>query len=67
MERLAALMHELALTKADLLPCHILGTSKYRQLGRPYPFEIVKAMRTEQLLPLASCLQEQGIQVRIGG
>ena len=67
MERLAALMHELALTKADLLPYHTLGMSKYRQLGRPYPFEIVKAMRTEQLLPLASCLHEQGIQVRIGG
>lgn len=67
MERLAELMHDLALTKADLLPYHTLGMSKYRQLGMPYPFSITKAMRREEVLPLARCLQEHGIQVRIGG
>jgi len=67
MEKLAELMHDLALTKADLLPYHTLGMSKYRQLGMPYPFSITKAMRREEVLPLARCLQEHGIQVRIGG
>ena len=67
MERLAELMHDLALTKADLLPYQTLGMSKYRQLGMPYPFSITKAMRREEVLPLARCLQEHGIQVRIGG
>ena len=67
LEKLAELMHDLALTKADLLPYHTLGMSKYRQLGMPYPFSITKAMRREEVLPLARCLQEHGIQVRIGG
>ena len=50
-----------------LLPYHTLGISKYKQLGRDYPYHIKESLSPDVLLPYVEIGKERGITVKIGG
>ncbi len=52
--------------EADLLPYHILGKSKYAQLGCRYPYEEETPLSKEALLPAAELGTAMGLSVTIG-
>jgi len=53
--------------KADLLAYHLLGKSKYTQLGREYPCKEIEALSKEQLEPFKNLGINMGLSVSIGG
>lgn len=55
-------------SQVDLLPYHLLGKSKYTQLGRAYPYEDkYPALEKESLIPCQTWGDELHLQVTIGG
>lgn len=61
------LMQDCGADQADLLAYHLLGKSKYTQLGRPYPCTETEALPKEQLEPYRDLGKSYGITVTIGG
>ncbi len=61
------LAKECGVDRADLLPYHNLGRSKYAQLGRPYGWRETEALTKEELEPYRGLGKEMGIEVAIGG
>ena len=53
--------------QVDLLPYHTLGVVKYRQLGIPYPFDHLTAMRKEVIEPVCEIGRAYGLSVTVGG
>lgn len=53
--------------EADLLPYHVLGRSKYAQLGLPYTVETDRALDKKDLLPYVELGERQGLHVTISG
>ncbi|MBQ9329038.1 MAG: glycyl-radical enzyme activating protein [Solobacterium sp.] len=53
--------------RADLLPYHTLGMTKYRQLGIPYPYPVETGLKEDDLLPYLKIGEELGMTLRIGG
>jgi pyruvate formate lyase activating enzyme len=51
----------------ELLPYHTLGTDKYRQLGRPYPWPADRMLSRRDLLPFAELGENMGLTVILGG
>ena len=63
--RLAA---QTGVSQVDLLPYHLLGKSKYTQLGRAYPYEDkYPALEKESLIPCQTWGDELHLQMTIGG
>jgi pyruvate formate lyase activating enzyme len=50
-----------------LLPYHRFGISKYRFLGRPYPFLGRKELTDEQIAELKETAAAKGLWVKVGG
>jgi len=61
------LMKECGADRADLLAYHLLGKSKYAQLGRPYPCTETEALPKKRLEPYRKLGEGFGITVTIGG
>lgn len=61
------LMKDCGADEADLLAYHLLGKSKYTQLGRRYPCTETEALPKEQLEPYRGLGESYGITVTIGG
>lgn len=53
--------------KVHLLPYHVLGLSKYEQLGKPYEFKCKKSLYKEDLLIFKKLDEGKGLSVQIGG
>ena len=53
--------------KVDLLPYHVLGRSKYAQLGREYAQEGEKGLDKRELIPFAAIGQRMGLNITISG
>ena len=53
--------------KADLLPYHTLGITKYKQLGKEYPFDCRESLRPDELIRYRSIGEEMGLCITIGG
>jgi len=62
----AKFVKDAGLEVINLLPFHRLGESKYRQLGRIYPFVDMKPPEREQMEHLQSIVQSQGLYAFIG-
>lgn len=60
-------MKECGAEQADLLAYHLLGKSKYTQLGRTYPCTETEALPKEQLELYRALGENYGITVTIGG
>ena len=50
-----------------LLPYHTLGVSKYRQLGREYPYHIFESLGPDILKPYIQNGAALGLKIKIGG
>ena len=59
-----ALAKKYGITEVHLLPCHALGSGKYKKLGRIPP---EGALSPEMLAPFVRLGKELGLAVRIGG
>ncbi len=53
--------------RIHLLPYHILGVSKYQQLGIAYPYPVLESLAPDALLPYVETGKELGVTVTIGG
>ncbi|MBR3393441.1 MAG: glycyl-radical enzyme activating protein [Firmicutes bacterium] len=53
--------------QVDLLPYHVLGKSKYVQLGRAYEQEGDKGLDKKELIPFALIGQAMGLEITISG
>ncbi|MBO4888907.1 MAG: glycyl-radical enzyme activating protein [Firmicutes bacterium] len=53
--------------QVDLLPYHVLGKSKYAQLGREYAQEGEKGLDKKELIPYAAIGQRMGLNIMISG
>lgn len=54
-------------SQIDLLPYHVLGKSKYAQLGREYTQEGEKGLDKKELIPFALIGQRMGLTITISG
>lgn len=61
------LIKECGADRADLLAYHLLGKSKYTQLGRMYPCREAEALPKEQLEPYRMLGESMSISATIGG
>jgi len=48
----------------DVLPYHVMGVSKYKELGMPYPLEGVEAATKEQAVNARQIILQGFRQVR---
>lgn len=53
--------------RADILPYHTLGITKYRQLGMEYPFACRDSLKPEMLRPYQQLGESMGLHITIGG
>lgn len=53
--------------RADILPYHTLGMTKYRQLGIEYPFACCESLKPEMLKPYQQLGESMGLHITIGG
>ena len=67
LRRIFAFAKDHGVNKVDLLPYHTLGMSKYKQLGRPYPFPVTTGLSEEEVTPYQSIGESMGLCIRIGG
>ena len=66
MRKIFSYTRRLGVKRLDLLPYHTLGISKYRQLGREYPYSETKALDKARVEPLATAAREEyGLQARL--
>ncbi len=65
LEELARLAGELCIEKVSLLGFHHWGRSKYRALGRPYPYDETDALSKERLEAAGRAMEAHGIAVTI--
>jgi pyruvate formate lyase activating enzyme len=56
-----------SITRVDLLPFHTLGRSKYKALGRDFPWEGYKRLADDHVQACADELRSLGFEVSIGG
>ena len=68
-ERSARFAKELGnnILRVELLPYHLFGIHKYRELERPYAIESVVPPADEQMANLRDTARLAGIEVEIGG
>lgn len=67
MKRIFSLAAERRATRLDLLPYHVLGKSKYAQMGLPYPMGEERPLEKADLLPLAELGEEMNLKITISG
>lgn len=60
-------IRELGIRRADVLPFHQLGESKYASLGKDYELQGVSQLSERDVAPVVETLQEAGIEVTIHG
>ncbi|MCU6747310.1 glycyl-radical enzyme activating protein [Faecalicatena acetigenes] len=53
--------------RADLLPYHTLGITKYKQLGKKYPFSCKESVRPGELEKYKLMGEKMGLDITIGG
>lgn len=62
-----AIALENRIPEVHLLPYHVLGKSKYAQLGLSYPYPYRKALSNEELVSYKKYGEKFGLKVKIGG
>lgn len=67
MKGIFSLVAERGATRLDLLPYHVLGKSKYAQMGLPYPMGEEKPLEKGDLLPYAELGEEMNLKITISG
>ena len=60
-EGIARLLHDIGLTRVQLLPFHQMGERKYEFLNREYEMTGVKALHPEDLTEYQKVFRDQGI------
>lgn len=64
---MAALLRGAGVLRVNLLPFHRMGSSKYRALGRRYPYEAVEPPEKEQMAALLAPFREAGLEAALDG
>ena len=62
----ARYVRECGLEVINLLPFHRLGESKWKQLGRLYPFREMPSMEPGELEPAAGWIRDEGLSCYVG-
>ena len=58
---------EFGLKRIDLLPYHIFGINKYRQLGIPYQMKVQESLKDKELEVYCNIGEDMGLSITIGG
>jgi pyruvate formate lyase activating enzyme len=64
---MAEFVHDLGLTRLDVLPYHTLGQAKYAALGREYPLAGQSRLEEAEVAELAGLVESVGLRVTVGG
>ena len=64
---MAALLRGAGVLRVNLLAFHRMGSSKYRALGRRYPYEAVEPPEKEQMAALLAPFREAGLEAALDG
>lgn len=63
----ATIIHELGIRRADVLPFHQLGESKYASSGRAYTMAGIASLTDADVAPVVDVLEAAGLEVVIHG
>lgn len=63
----ATTIRELGIRRADVLPFHQLGESKYASSGRAYAMAGVRSLTDADVAPVVDILEEEGLEVVVHG
>jgi pyruvate formate lyase activating enzyme len=64
---MARVARDMGMTEVDLLPYHLLGTSKYKSLDREYPWAGVERLTDREIEEMRRPFESAGLGTRIGG